>query len=108
MAWSYFPACPVLDVPEGGKKRVIVEGYALCLFQIDGTLYAAADACPHERVSLADGGKMVRGRIVCGAHHWVFDPKTGVCETDAGHSLRRFPVGRKDGMIYVGFWEAEG
>lgn len=108
MSWSFFPACPASDVPTGRTKKVRVEGFALCLTAVDGRVHACADACPHERVSLGDGGRMDGAEIVCGAHHWRFDVRTGQCSTDAGTTLRRFPVGRKDGWIYVGFWDGDG
>lgn len=108
MAWEFFAACEVADLVESRPRRIDVEGFRICLVSIDGRIHACADACPHERVSLGDGGRIEGCEIVCGAHHWRFDIRTGRGTTDPKVGLRRFPVGRKDGWVYVGFWDGEG
>jgi nitrite reductase/ring-hydroxylating ferredoxin subunit len=99
----FYPACKAEDVAEGGKLRVVVEGYPVCLYRVDGTFYASGDPCPHELVSLGDGGKMDGEVVTCGAHRWRFNVRTGECYEDSGHTLTQLPVGRKDGVVYVGF-----
>ncbi len=105
----FYPACNVEDVPEGGKLRVVVEGYPVCLFHVDGTFYASGDPCPHELVSLGDGGVLDGEVVTCGAHRWRFNVRTGQCyeDDDPSHRLTRLPCGRKDGVVYVGFEAGE-
>ncbi|MCK6526673.1 Rieske 2Fe-2S domain-containing protein [Myxococcota bacterium] len=107
MAWRFYEACPEGAVPPGGKRRVVVEGYPVCLVNLGGTIHATGDYCPHEAVSLGDGGRVEGETLVCGAHGWRFDVRTGACQDDPGVELPRFPVGRKDGWLYVGFWEED-
>ncbi len=104
----FYKACSVDELPEGSKKRVVVEDYSLCLYNVDGTLFASGDPCPHERVSLGDGGTMCGEVVTCGAHRWSFNVRTGDCLDDAGFPLKTFPVGRKEGFVYVGFWTDDG
>ena len=108
MSWLFYEACAVDLVPEGTKRRVMVEGYPVAIYNVEGTLYASGDPCPHERVSLADGGRLTGEIVTCGAHRWAFNVRTGQCLEDAAFPLTRFPVGRKDGKIFVGFWSGEG
>ena len=107
MAWLYYAACPIDEVPPGTKARVEVEGYPVAIYNVDGTFYASGDYCPHERVSLADGGLLDGEIVTCGAHRWAFNVRTGVCLEDPNFPLKRFPVGRKDGTVYVGFWSKD-
>lgn len=104
MPYFFYEACPVEEVPEGTRRRVVVEDYDVAIYNVGGTLYASGDACPHERVSLADGGTLDGEVVTCGAHRWAFNVRTGECYEDPGFCLKTHPVGRKDGTIYVGFW----
>jgi len=107
--YRFFPACPESDLPPGSKRRVRVEGYDVCLYNVGGTVYASGDACPHERVSLGDGGTMDGELVVCGSHRWAFNVRTGDCMEDpVGHRLLRLPVGRREGVVYVGFPRRSG
>jgi nitrite reductase/ring-hydroxylating ferredoxin subunit len=103
----FYPACAEDDVPEGGKLRVIVEGYPVCLYRVNGTYYASGDPCPHELLSLADGGALDGEIVTCGAHRYRFNVRTGECYEDPGISLTRLPCGRKNGTVYVGFKDDE-
>ena len=107
MGWLYYEACDETEVPPGAKLRVVVEGYPVALYNVDGTLYASGDYCPHERVSLGSGGTLDGEEITCGAHRWAFNVRTGVCLEDPNFPLKRFPVGRKNGTVYVGFWSED-
>jgi nitrite reductase/ring-hydroxylating ferredoxin subunit len=105
MAWYFYDACGEADVPEGSKLRCSVEGFAVAIYNVGGTLYASGDACPHERVSLGDGGAFEGETVTCGAHRWSFNVRTGECSEGRRFDLTQFPVGRKDGRIFVGFWD---
>ena len=107
MGWLFYPACTAAELPEGTKKRVTVEGYDVCLANAGGTVFACGDICPHEHVSLGDGGTLDGEVLTCGAHRWDFNLRTGECLEDPAFPLRTFPVGRKDGVLYVGFWDDE-
>ncbi|HCP48453.1 MAG TPA: non-heme iron oxygenase ferredoxin subunit [Deltaproteobacteria bacterium] len=108
MPYYFYSACTVNDLPVGGRLRDAVEGYPVCLYNVEGTYFASTDSCPHERVSLGDGGTLDGATITCGAHRWSFDVRTGECHNNPGHKLRLFPVGRKGDEIFVGFWVNEG
>jgi len=108
MGYLFYEACKEADLPETGRgKRYEVEGYAICIFNLAGTLHASGDACPHERVSLGDGATLDGELIVCGAHRWEFNIRTGECLEDVSFPLRKHPVGRSEGTVYVGFWNAD-
>ena len=59
--------------------------------RVDGELFACPGVCPHEDVALADG-YLFGTAIVCQAHAYAFDLRTGRCRHDAGLELRRYPI----------------
>ena len=79
MSWSFFPACTEDELPPGSKLKVLIEGMPICVYNVGGTIYASGDWCPHEKVSLGDGGLLEGEVITCGAHRWCFNVRTGEC-----------------------------
>ena len=59
--------------------------------RVDGEIIAGTSMCPHEDVSLV-GGCIEEGTIVCSAHGYAFDLRSGQCLTTLrfdGASTRR-------------------
>ena len=95
------------DIPPGGRKIVRVKGREVGVFNLDGTLYAIKNVCPHQgaRVCL---GKIVgttlpsdvyefkyglEGRILrCPWHEWEYDLTTGHSIFDPNVKLVAYPV----------------
>ncbi|MFX5801283.1 Rieske 2Fe-2S domain-containing protein, partial [Acinetobacter baumannii] len=44
---------PATELPPGQRRLVFVEGRSLVLFNINGTVYAIDNTCPHQGASLA-------------------------------------------------------
>lgn len=109
---------PVADVDElvpGSRKLVDVDGMSVGVFNVNGTLVAYLNDCPHERAPVCRGtvsgttlvsppGEHRWGRtgeiLMCPWHGWEFDLLTGQCLTDR-RRLRRFDVVVHDGKICV-------
>ncbi len=71
------PACAVADVPEGGARRVVLDGTPIAVVRSEGSWYAISDVCSHADVSLADGD--VDGcTLECWLHGSRFDLRTGL------------------------------
>jgi anthranilate 1,2-dioxygenase ferredoxin subunit len=65
-----------MDVPEGGTMRVTHEGEAVCLYRLNGRVFATQDVCTHGAASLAEG--YVDGdRIECPFHQGLFHIPSG-------------------------------
>lgn len=65
------------------RLSVDVEGTAVALFWINGTVYALNDICIHEQRQLSKGA-ILFGKVVCPGHQWKFDPATGEPEDQDG------------------------
>ncbi len=85
--------CPVSDLPPGTRRIAETgDGISIGVFNIDGTLYALRNICPHRKAPLCKG--QLTGRVTsdgpghwqmsepsdvlrCPWHGWEFDIRTG-------------------------------
>lgn len=76
------------------------DGEPLLLVNMDGTVRAYADACPHLRTRLSEG--FLTGTVLtCATHGWQFDATTGAGINPRTTCLQSFPVQVEDGTILV-------
>ena len=64
------------DLPPGGKLLADLDGRAIALFNVEGTVYAIDDVCTHDGGPLADG-EFSGCEIRCPRHGARFDVRTG-------------------------------
>ena len=93
-------ALPQDSIPPPGQRRLWRHGERLVvLFNVDSTLYAVDDTCPHAGASLASG--KLQGRMLqCPAHGLKFDLADGCMHLGPGQgmALACFAVqGNEDG-----------
>jgi 3-phenylpropionate/trans-cinnamate dioxygenase ferredoxin subunit len=60
------------ELPPGQRKLLFVDGKSVVLFNIDGTIHAIDNSCPHNGASLASG-KLQGTVLQCPAHGLRFD-----------------------------------
>ena len=102
--WRY--AGSLDDIWEGEMRAVNLGAVDVLLCNLDGTLVAYEDRCPHLASPLSEGA-LDGGVLTCAAHEWQFDARTGRGVNPASACLRRYPV-RLDGeQIFVGLSEEE-
>jgi 3-phenylpropionate/trans-cinnamate dioxygenase ferredoxin component len=88
------------DLPLGGRKLAFVDGRSVVLFNIEGTVHAIDNSCPHNGASLASG--KLEGRVLqCPAHGLRFDLATGCMPGEGGLCLVKFPVQVRDGRLVL-------
>ncbi len=73
---SYVFAARLDEIPDQGGLRVEIDGVAIGLYRVDGKVHAMEDACPHAGFPLS-AGRLEGCVIVCEAHGWPFDVRTG-------------------------------
>ena len=97
---EFIETIPLNRLPPGKSRVVRVGGRDIALFNVDGSVYALDDACPHAGVSL--GASKVRGSIVtCRGHSFRYDVTSGACLTISGLRAASHPVKVLDGKIMV-------
>ena len=79
----------------GARTLIAAAGRSIALFNVEGTMYAIDDSCPHQGSSLCAG--TLSGRLVqCRAHGLRFDLRTGCMPGAAGFGVRTYAL-RDDG-----------
>ncbi len=87
-------------LPVGRSMVVRIAGKEVALFNVDGDVYAASDACAHAGASLGSG--KLQGKIVtCRAHGFRYDFTTGHSTRIEGLRVATYPVKIVDGKIMV-------
>lgn len=87
-------------LPPGSGAPFTAAGRDVALFNVDGTICAIADTCPHAGGSLGMG--KLDGRIVtCPVHGMKFDVTTGCFAGTADYGVASFPAKVVDGEIVV-------
>jgi len=100
-------AARVEDLPPGGRIAVTLEGLPVALFNVEGTIYAIEDRCPHQFAPLNDG-VLCGTRLACAWHRWTFELDPGRRTFQGIPDVRRFPVKVEGGAILVDVHVSEG
>ena len=86
------PVAHLSAIAPGTTCSVTVDGVAVLLCNVDGTLYAVEDVCTHDGGAL-DAAELDGSRIMCPRHGAFFDVTTGKALTlPAVSPLPTFPV----------------
>jgi nitrite reductase/ring-hydroxylating ferredoxin subunit len=81
--------CSIKDLYNGTGKRFIVNNVEIAVFLIQNKVYAVSNICPHQHSALIYDGFVEDENVVCPAHGWTFNIKTG-----------KTPAGRKGLDVY--------
>ena len=102
MSEQWVEAAPEGEIPEQGTLQVRCNSDLVCLYRINGALYATQDECSHGSASLSEGFIVEDSLIECPLHQGSFDIKTGKpvsvpCKDD----IRVYPVKIENGKVFV-------
>jgi nitrite reductase/ring-hydroxylating ferredoxin subunit len=104
---DYVSVAHVAEVPPGSRRVVGVGSHTVLLVNLDGTVYATPDACPHREWPLSQSE--LRGDVLkCARHGWEFDVPSGrAVFPPFGYRLRHLPVQVVHDTIQVAWTEPE-
>jgi|SRR5438094_3816490 len=71
------------ELPPGARKRIDYPPFGVLLVNLSGVPYAIDDTCNHAGESLSKG-EVDGCRVVCPAHGYIFDLRTGQLVEPAG------------------------
>lgn len=98
------PVAKCTDMPPGSCRSVEVDGIGVALFNVDGTIYALDNTCPHAGGPLGEGALI--GEIVqCPWHGWRYNVRTGERPANPDFRVTCFPVQIQDNIILVSISE---
>jgi toluene monooxygenase system ferredoxin subunit len=93
---SFQKVCSVDDLWEGEMESFTVDGQEVLLVCADGGEFKAFQGiCPHQDIPLVEG-KFENGKLICRAHLWQFDAKSGKGVNPSDCALAEYQV-RVDG-----------
>jgi 3-phenylpropionate/trans-cinnamate dioxygenase ferredoxin subunit len=88
------------ELPPGGRKLAFTGGRSIVPFNVEGTVHAIENSCPHNGASLASGqfdGRFLR----CPGHGLRFDLTTDCMPGAGGLCLTKLPVHVHDDRLVV-------
>jgi len=89
------------QVPPGGSTVVTINDREIALFNIEGTVYAIYNMCPHEGGPLNQG--RVKGFVVaCPWHDLAFDIRNGQGIDGGGYCVGSYDVRVEGDDILIG------
>ncbi|CAB3810013.1 Naphthalene 1,2-dioxygenase/salicylate 5-hydroxylase systems, ferredoxin component [Paraburkholderia caffeinitolerans] len=88
------------SVEPGQRKLAFIDGRSVVVFNVEGSLHAIENSCPHNGASMA-GGRLEGSVITCPAHGLRFDLRTGCMPGVEGLCLNVLPVRTADGKLMV-------
>lgn len=104
---TFKPALREADLWIGEMAGVKIDGRPVLLVNVEGTVCAYEDRCPHRAWPLSLG-KLAGDRLVCAAHAWEYDACTGRGLNPDGVALRRYDVEVVAGEILVDLGASDG
>jgi nitrite reductase/ring-hydroxylating ferredoxin subunit len=91
MEEGYTKVCTFSELKENQGKRFLINDVDIAVFKVDGEIYVLNNVCPHQHTSVMYDGFIEDGCVVCPAHGWMFNLKTGKQPTGA-RGLDSYPV----------------
>lgn len=93
--------CSAYQLPgEGQAGEFMVQGRALCVAHVSGTISVLDGVCPHEGGPLGEG-IVEEGRVVCPWHAYAFDVRTGASQQDPEVKAQVFEAKVEGGELLV-------
>ncbi|MBK9098102.1 MAG: Rieske (2Fe-2S) protein [bacterium] len=92
--------CSWSDLAEETGKRFVVNDIEIAVFKINDEVFAVSNICPHQQTRLIYDGFIEDEFVVCPAHGWKFNLRTGKKDTGS-NGLQVYPVEVVDDKVYV-------
>lgn len=92
--------CLIDKLKEAQGQKFIVNDVEIAVFKIDSDIFALTNICPHQQTHLIYDGFIEDEFVVCPAHGWKFNLRTGKKESGS-KGLQAYPVKVVDDRVYV-------
>jgi len=80
---GFTKVCKVSELRENQGKRFLINDVDIAVFKVNGEIFVLNNVCPHQHTSVIYDGFIEDGCVVCPAHGWMFNLKTGAQPTGA-------------------------
>lgn len=79
---GFFFICKKGELKEGVGKRFFVNETDIAVFMLRGEVLAVSNVCPHQHSAIIYDGFIEDDFVVCPAHGWMFNLRTGKTASD--------------------------
>ena len=97
---GFVKICKFNELRDSEGRRFIVDDTEIAVFNINKEIFALSNICPHQHTALIYDGFLEDGCVVCPAHGWMFDLRTGKTPS-GGRGLDVYEVKIFDEEVYV-------
>ncbi len=98
---GYQRVCKIDEIPPGTSKVFTVHERPIALFNVEGSVYAIYNVCPHEGGPLGEGH--VKGCVVtCPWHDLAFDLRNGQGTDGGGYCVGSYEVRIEEEEVFIG------
>jgi nitrite reductase/ring-hydroxylating ferredoxin subunit len=97
---GYHKVVPLSDLVDGKSVEMDVENMAVMLHRRGNEVFATGVYCPHAEVRL-DPKNCFEDLIICKAHGYRSNIRTGECLNEPDIKLNTFPTVVEDGTVWV-------
>jgi NAD(P)H-dependent nitrite reductase small subunit len=97
---NFIEICRTDELEENRGKRFILENTEVALFKVRDEIFAVSNICPHQHSKIIYDGIIEDEYVVCPAHGWMFNLKTGKQPTGAA-GLQVYPVKILNGKVFI-------
>ena len=91
MEEGFTKICKVSELKENQGRRFLINEVDIAVFKNNEEVFAVSNTCPHQHTSVIFDGFVEDDCVVCPAHGWMFNLKTGKQPTGA-RGLDSYPV----------------
>lgn len=85
----------------GQRKLIKVRGKEIVLFNVDGSIYAINNSCPHSTGPLSEG-RLFNHIVTCPWHGSQFDIRNGQCYSGpATKDVSSYPVHLEGDAVFI-------
>ena len=96
--WLYI--VDLKDLPENVPRSFAPKGLGMLLLRRGEEVHALSNRCPHMGCALSSG-RLEGDVIKCPCHDWAFNVRTGELVLSKEIKLRKFPIKKEDGKLFV-------
>ena len=100
MEEGFTKICKVSELKENQGKRFLINEVDIAVFKINEEVFVVSNTCPHQHTSVIFDGFVEDDCVVCPAHGWMFNLKTGKQPTGA-RGLDSYPVRIIDDEVFA-------
>lgn len=92
--------CAIEDLKENIGRRFLVNEIEIAVFKINSEVFALSNVCPHQQTHLIYDGFIEEEFVVCPAHGWKFNLKTGK-KPIGSNGLDSYPIKIVDDKVFI-------